>query len=114
FLFEGGIHITSQGVFSDAYQKHDTLLLSDDACVTTFPRLEILTDDVKASHGAAVGPLDPQQIFYMQSRGMTREEAQKKLVQGFLSIEPGQEAFPKLSEQLQSQEITKEYSIDGV
>ncbi|UWF54743.1 SufD family Fe-S cluster assembly protein [Chlamydia psittaci] len=114
FLFEGGIHITSQGVFSDAYQKHDTLLLSDDACVTTFPRLEILTDDVKASHGAAVGPLDPQQIFYMQSRGMTREEAQKKLVQGFLSIEPGQEAFPKLSEQMQSQEITKEYSIDGV
>ncbi|MEF9496757.1 Fe-S cluster assembly protein SufD [Chlamydia sp. 04-14] len=114
FLFEGGIHVTSRGIFTDAYQKHDTLLLSDNARVTTFPRLEILTDDVKASHGATVGPLDARQIFYMQSRGMTREEAQKKLVRGFLSIEPSLEHFPKLSMRMQPQEITKEYSIDGI
>lgn len=112
FLFEGGIHITSRGMFADAYQKHDTLLLSDHAHVTTFPRLEILTDDVKASHGATVGPLDAQQMFYMQSRGMTREEAQKKLVRGFLSVETSQEHFPKLTRL--SQEIIKERSIDGM
>ncbi|BAE81724.1 ABC transporter integral membrane protein [Chlamydia felis Fe/C-56] len=114
FLFEGSIHVTSRGVFTDAYQKHDTLLLSDQARVTTFPRLEILTDDVKASHGATVGPLDPQQIFYMQSRGMTREEAQKKLVQGFLSMGLSQDAFPKLSAQMRNQSITKEHSLDGM
>ncbi|WP_348663569.1 Fe-S cluster assembly protein SufD [Chlamydia vaughanii] len=113
FLFEGSINVSSRGIFSDAYQKHDTLLLSDNASVTTFPRLEILTDDVKASHGATVGPLDPQQIFYMQSRGMTREEAQKKLIQGFLSTQPSQEAFPKLAAQIQVQE-TRESTIDGM
>lgn len=84
FLFEGTISISSQGDLSDAYQKHDTLLLSSEARVSTFPRLEIETDEVKASHGATVGPLDPQQIFYMRSRGMTEAEAQEKLIHGFL------------------------------
>ncbi|EPP34721.1 hypothetical protein CP10139811_0803 [Chlamydia ibidis] len=96
FIFEGGIRITSQGIFSCAEQNHRTLLLCDEARVSTFPRLEILADDVKASHGATVGPLDPKQVFYMRSRGMTKEEAQKKLVQGFLSVQPSAEAFPKL------------------
>ena len=111
FSFSGGIHISSQGIFSDAYQKHDTLLLSDQASVTTFPRLEILTDDVKASHGATVGPLDRQQMFYMQSRGMTREEAQRKLVQGFLMIQPSLKFFPKLAAQKQ-QEDSRGVSVD--
>ncbi|EPP36278.1 hypothetical protein BOKEGFJH_00827 [Chlamydia avium] len=104
FSFEGGIHISSRGMFSDAHQKHDTLLLGDQASVTTFPRLEILTDDVKASHGATVGPLDLQQIFYMRSRGMTYEEAQKKLVQGFLIMHPSLKFFPKLVAQQQQDE----------
>ncbi|WP_100934452.1 Fe-S cluster assembly protein SufD [Candidatus Chlamydia corallus] len=84
FLFEGTISISSQGELSDAYQKHDTLLLTPEARVSTFPRLEIETDEVRASHGATVGPLDAQQIFYMRSRGMTEREAQEKLIQGFL------------------------------
>lgn len=110
FSFEGGIHISPRGIFSDAHQKHDTLLLKDRASVTTFPRLEILTDDVKASHGATVGPLDLQQLFYMQSRGMTREEAQKKLVQGFLMIQPSLKFFPKLA----SQKHQEEHRSDSV
>ncbi|WP_201456544.1 SufD family Fe-S cluster assembly protein [Chlamydia sp. 17-3921] len=97
FFFEGSISITPQGKLSDAYQKHDTLLLSDSAKVSTFPRLEILTDDVKASHGATVGPLDPNQIFYMRSRGMTLEEAQAKLIKGFFAAQPPVDAFPQLS-----------------
>ncbi|WP_108896754.1 Fe-S cluster assembly protein SufD [Chlamydia serpentis] len=93
FLFEGTISISSQGILSDAYQKHDTLLLTPDAQVSTFPRLEIEIDEVKASHGATVGPLDPQQIFYMRSRGMTEIEAQEKLVQGFLRQGTSSEIF---------------------
>lgn len=96
FAFEGGIHISPKGMYSDAYQRHDALLLHDDAHVSTFPRLEILTDDVKASHGATVGPLDTQQLFYMRSRGMSYEEAQAKLIEGFLLLSPSVERFPRL------------------
>ncbi|ANH78494.1 SufD family Fe-S cluster assembly protein [Candidatus Chlamydia sanziniae] len=85
FLFEGGIYISPCGELSDAYQKHSTLLLNSSAQVSTYPRLEILADNVKASHGATIGPLDPKQIFYMRSRGMTEVEAQGKLVEGFLA-----------------------------
>lgn len=84
FFFEGGIHITPKGQKTDAYQKHDALILGEQGSVSTYPRLHILADDVKASHGATVGALDPQQIRYLCSRGISYEEAQALLIQGFL------------------------------
>lgn len=84
FSFEGSIHISPKGVLSYAYQKHDTLLLGDLAQVETFPRLDILADDVKASHGATVGPIDPLQLFYLRSRGLSAREATHSVVEGFL------------------------------
>lgn len=97
FAFEGSIFITPQGQLSQAYQKHDTLLLSDEGQVTTFPRLEILADDVKASHGASVGSIDPRQIFYLRSRGISYAEAVNQLVRGFLTISLADDVFCKLS-----------------
>lgn len=97
FSFEGEIHITPQGQLSKAYQKHDTLLFEDAGKVTTFPRLTILADDVKASHGASVGTLNPEHLFYLRSRGMSCEEARDKLTQGFLTHMLAQDILPTLS-----------------
>jgi len=57
--------------------------LSDKAQVHSLPKLEIATDDVKCSHGATIASLDPQQLFYLQSRGITKDQAEKMLIEGF-------------------------------
>ena len=62
---------------------NDNLLLVRDAEVDTKPQLEIYADDVKCSHGTTVGRLDPQQLFYMRSRGIAEHSARKMLCQGF-------------------------------
>ena len=54
------------------------LLLSDDAAMNNKPELEIFADDVACGHGATVGALDPEQIFYMESRGMPQTQTQKR------------------------------------
>ena len=59
------------------------MLLSDRAIAYSKPNLEILADDVKASHGATVGQLDENELFYLQSRGLPKKEAHKLLVQAF-------------------------------
>lgn len=98
FCLKGGIKITPQGEYANAYQRHDTLLLDDQARVSTYPRLEILTDEVKASHGATVGSMDEKLLFYMRSRGLPLKLARERLVQGFLkSLTPTPETFPRLS-----------------
>ena len=99
FTFEGGIHISPKGSLSNAYQKHDTLLLNNRASVTTFPRLEILTDDVKASHGATVGSLNSTLLTYLRSRGFSLADAKQMLQKSFLTLGIEKDYFPKLKEQ---------------
>ena len=70
---------------TDAFQLNNNLLLSDNANANTMPNLEIFADDVKASHGATVGQLDPEQLFYLNSRGLDLEKARALLVQGYIS-----------------------------
>ena len=60
------------------------MLLSDTAEIDVKPELEIFADDVKCSHGAASGELDEEQLFYMQSRGINREEAKQILIDAYL------------------------------
>ena len=64
---------------------HRALLLSDTAEIDVKPELEIFADDVKCSHGAASGELDENQLFYMQSRGIGREEAKQILIDAYLN-----------------------------
>lgn len=65
-------------------QKDETILLSDDARMDSAPQLEINSDDVKCSHGSSIGTLDEESIFYLMSRGLDREAAEKAALEGFL------------------------------
>ena len=69
---------------TDGYQMNQALLLSPDAEVDSKPELEIFADDVKCSHGATVGELDAEQMFYLRSRGVPDAEARAILVRAFL------------------------------
>jgi len=82
-VFQGGIRVAPQAQKTDAQQLSRTLLLADRAQIDTKPELEILADDVKCSHGASIGDVDAQQLFYMQARGIPAAEARRLLLSGF-------------------------------
>jgi len=82
--YTGLIRIEEDAPSSEAFQENRNLLLSDTCRADTIPELEILTDDVSCSHGATAAPIDPEQIFYLQSRGIPRHEAVRLVVKGFL------------------------------
>lgn len=84
-VFQGRISVVREAQKTDAYQRNETLLLSPTAQVNSKPELEIFADDVKCSHGATVGALDANQLFYLQSRGVPLAEARGMLVRGFLT-----------------------------
>ncbi|MBV9080461.1 MAG: Fe-S cluster assembly protein SufD [Elusimicrobia bacterium] len=82
-FFSGLVSIKKEAQQSDAYQAAKTLLLSNEAKADAIPNLEILADDVKCSHGAAVGPVDEDQKFYLRARGIDPTLAEKMIVEGF-------------------------------
>lgn len=81
--FEGKILVHQAAQKTEAFQLNNNLLLSDKAKADSKPNLEIFADDVKASHGATVGQLDPEQLFYLKSRGYSESEAKNLLVYAF-------------------------------
>lgn len=83
--FEGRILVREHASKSEAYQACRSLLNGPDASVTSRPELEIYNDDVKCSHGCAIGQLDELQLFYMQTRGISREEAKLMLRRAFMA-----------------------------
>ena len=75
-----------EGAFdTNANQYNHNLLLSENAEINTKPELEIYADDVKCSHGTTVGQLDEDAIFYLQSRGITKELARQLLTKTFIT-----------------------------
>ena len=82
-LYAGLIRIEKGANRSDAYQANRNLLLSERAKADSIPMLEILTNDVRCTHGATVAPVDPMHLFYLVSRGIPRQVAQRMIVQGF-------------------------------
>lgn len=82
-VFDGRIRVDVDAQKTDAQLANDNLLLSRDAEVDTKPQLEIFADDVKCSHGTTVGQLDPAQVFYLCSRGIAANVAQRMLCLGF-------------------------------
>jgi Fe-S cluster assembly protein SufD len=84
-VFQGRIEVARAAQKTDGYQMNQALLLSPDAEVDSKPELEIFADDVKCSHGATVGELDAEQIFYLRSRGVPEAEARAILVRAFLA-----------------------------
>lgn len=83
-VFSGKIHVYQDAQRTDAKQSNDSLLLSREAEADTRPRLEIYADDVRCTHGATVGELDEEAIFYMRSRGISEAVARSLLVRAFL------------------------------
>ena len=68
---------------TNAYQSNKNILLSDSSSVNTKPQLEIFADDVKCTHGAAIGQLEEDEVFYLESRGIRPELARNLLTYGF-------------------------------
>ena len=68
---------------SDGYQKEEVLLLSEEAEADSIPNLEIHNENVKCSHGASIGSIDKDKLFYLMSRGLSKETSIKLVVEGF-------------------------------
>ncbi|QCE32203.1 SufD family Fe-S cluster assembly protein [Acetobacteraceae bacterium] len=83
-IFQGKSAISKRGNKSEAHQKSDALLLSDRAIFDVKPELEIFADDVKCTHGATVGALEEQDIFYLRARGIALDEAKRLLLFSFV------------------------------
>lgn len=84
-IFSGKIYVRPDAQKTNAYQSNKNILLSDTATVNTKPQLEIFADDVKCSHGCTVGKLDEEALFYLRTRGISKESAQSMLLQAFAS-----------------------------
>jgi Fe-S cluster assembly protein SufD len=84
-VFQGMIRIDPSGQQTNSYLKNENLLLSDHARADSIPSLQIDANDVRASHGATVGRIDEEYIFYLQSRGIPRSTAVRMIVEGFFS-----------------------------
>jgi Fe-S cluster assembly protein SufD len=90
--YYGNIRIAAHAHGSDASLRDDTLLIGKHAKIDAIPALEIAANDVKAFHGATVGAIDDEHIFYLMSRGIEREAAEKLIALGF--FEPALARFP--------------------
>ncbi len=82
-VFNGKVFVRKDAQKTNAFQSNKNVLLSDTATINTKPQLEIFADDVKCSHGATVGSLDEEGLFYLQSRGIPEKQATALLLQGF-------------------------------
>jgi Fe-S cluster assembly protein SufD len=82
-VFNGKIFVRLDAQKTDAKQTNQTLLLSDTAQINTKPQLEIFADDVKCTHGATVGQLSQEAIFYLRSRGIGEADARALLTYAF-------------------------------
>ena len=89
-VFQGRIEVDQIAQKTDGYQMNQALLLAATAEMDIKPELQIFADDVKCSHGATIGALDPEQIFYLRSRGIAEVEARSILIRAFLTeaLEP--------------------------
>ena len=83
-VWRGMIRVDKGAQQTDAFQENRNLLLSTEAHADAIPGLEIEADDVRCTHAAAVAQLDPDQLFYLQSRGLGDESAQRLVVEGFV------------------------------
>ncbi|MBI4464184.1 MAG: Fe-S cluster assembly protein SufD [Acidobacteria bacterium] len=82
-VFNGRIVVRPDAQKTDAIQKNRNLLLSEEAVIDTKPQLEIFANDVRCTHGATIGQMDPEAFFYLCSRGIGREEARQMLIYAF-------------------------------
>jgi len=91
-VWQGMIHVSPNAQKTDGYQGNRNLVLSSKARADSIPGLEILANDVRCTHGATVSKIDPEQLFFLQARGIPRLEAESLIVEGF--FEPVLQRIP--------------------
>ena len=99
----GNIYVYPGANYTDAYQKNDNLLLSERAHADTLPGLEIEAHEVRCTHGATAGQIDADQVFYLMSRGIPYDLAEKLIVDGF--FEPVMDRIPMAAVREEMQEF---------
>jgi len=111
-VFNGKIVVRPGSQLTDSSQQSRNLLLSDKAHVDTKPQLEIFADDVKCAHGAAVGQLDPEQLFYLQARGLPEFNARNLLTYAFAAEVLDRIPVPSLVESLEATVLAQTQGVD--
>ena len=106
-VFNGKVFVREGALLTDARQMNRNLLLSDEARVDTKPQLEIFADDVKCAHGATVGQLEDEELFYLASRGLAPERARALLTYGFAEDVIGRIRVPSVRRQLDKVVLTR-------
>jgi Fe-S cluster assembly protein SufD len=107
--FTGLIRINHTARQTESSQEQKNVLLSAHAKADSDPKLEILNNDViRCTHGAAVGPVDPELVFYLQSRGLTQQEAERLIVEGFF-----QSVIAKLEQPRMQEAVWNALEADG-
>ena len=102
-VFNGKIMVHLDAQKTNAYQRNQNILLSNEATVNTKPQLEIFADDVKCTHGATVGQLDEEPMFYLRSRGIPEDMARKMLLNAFADDIAERIKIPELVTLLETQ-----------
>lgn len=97
-VFQGNIYVAEGADGTDGQMSNRTVLLSDKCEMDSKPQLEIYADDVKCAHGATVGELDEDALFYLRARGVPERRARELLVEGFVAEAFGGLAEPVLAE----------------
>lgn len=106
-VFNGKILVRKDAQKTDSKQSDKNLLLSESATINTKPQLEIFADDVKCTHGATIGQIDPESIFYLRSRGLGLAEARSLLVEAFAAEIVDHVKFEPLRKRLKAALLAK-------
>ena len=99
-VFNGKVFVRKDAQKINAFQSNNNILLSDDATMNSKPELEIYADDVKCSHGSTAGQLDEEAVFYLQSRGLSKESATALLIGAFLGEVVEKIKLPELKDKV--------------
>ena len=108
-VWQGMIYVAPGAQKTDGYQANRNLVLSSKARADSIPGLEIMADDVRCTHGATVGKIDPDELFYLLSRGIAREDAEQLIVEGFFDPIMQRIPFPGVQDRLR-RAITRKMS----
>ncbi|MGD9558561.1 MAG: SufD family Fe-S cluster assembly protein, partial [Mangrovibacterium sp.] len=117
--FSGRIHVARDAQKTNAFQRNNNVLLTDKAKMHTKPQLIIDADDVKCSHGATVGQIDEEALFYLRARGIAEQDARLMLMRAFANeviqevrIEPLRERIDELVDKRLRGELARCHSCD--
>jgi Fe-S cluster assembly protein SufD len=106
-VWQGMIYVAPGAQKTDGYQSNPNLVLDKNAKADSIPGLEIMADDVRCTHGATVGKIDPNEVFYLNSRGIPKVEAERLIVEGFFDPVLQKIPYDRIRERLQKAIVDK-------